>query len=164
MSDSLPFKISVLVFVKNKNGQHLLLKRAKEPNQGLYSPIGGKLEQSIGESPIDCACRETFEEINLQCEAKDLHLFAMVSEKSYENKCHWLMFLFNCKKTLNALPPEIDEGTFEFVSREHIEKINIPETDRQIIWKCYDEFHKDFVALKIDCEKNLSFQIQQIIK
>ena len=58
----LPFKISVLVFVKDKNGRLLLIRRAKEPNKDCWSPIGGKLEMVGGESPFECAVRETKEE------------------------------------------------------------------------------------------------------
>ena len=62
---SLPFKISVLVFVRDDDGRHLLIRRAKEPNKDCWSPIGGKLEMSEGESPFECAVRETKEEIGL---------------------------------------------------------------------------------------------------
>ena len=44
----LPFKISVLVFVRNTGGKLLLIRRNKSPNMGMWSPIGGKLEMSEG--------------------------------------------------------------------------------------------------------------------
>ena len=61
----LPFKISVLVFVRNAAGDLLLIERMRSPNKGLMSPIGGKLEMQLGESPFECAIRETREEIGL---------------------------------------------------------------------------------------------------
>ena len=51
----LPFKISVLVFVRNTEGKLLLIRRNKSPNMGMWSPIGGKLEMSEGESPYERA-------------------------------------------------------------------------------------------------------------
>src|SRR5262249_15636888 len=45
----LGYKIAVLVFLQNEAGDHLLLHRAKPPNLGAWSPIGGKLETAIGE-------------------------------------------------------------------------------------------------------------------
>ena len=66
----------------------------KEPNKNCWSPIGGKLEMRLGESPFECAIRETREEIGLEISEGDLHLFSMISEKAYEGSCHWLMFLF----------------------------------------------------------------------
>ena len=54
----IPYKIAVLVYIWNDAGELLLLHRRKPPNQHLYSPIGGKLEQHLGESPYACALRE----------------------------------------------------------------------------------------------------------
>ena len=53
----LAYKIAVLVFLENAAGEHLLLLRAKAPNLGAWSPIGGKLETAVGESPFECAVR-----------------------------------------------------------------------------------------------------------
>ena len=49
----LPYRIAVLCYVYDDDGRVLLLHRAQSPNLGMYSPIGGKLEVSIGESPHD---------------------------------------------------------------------------------------------------------------
>lgn len=161
MSDlhELPFKVSVLVFLKNEQGEFLLMKRNKTPNKGLYSPVGGKLEMAVGESPFECACREVKEETNHDIEAKDLHLFCMISEKAFEDKNHWLMFLFTCHKPLLSLPPDIDEGSFAFFSREEIDTLAIAETDRQALWDVYDKHHRDFVALRADCHSATELQI-----
>ena len=90
----LAYKIAVLVFIENEAGEHLLLHRAKAPNLGAWSPIGGKLETPTGESPFECAIRETREETGTALETGDLHLFAMIAEKAYEGQAHWLLFLF----------------------------------------------------------------------
>src|SRR5512133_103542 len=97
---SLSYKLAVLVFLENTEGEHLLLLRAKAPNLGIWSPIGGKLETGIGESPFECAVRETQEDTGLEITTADLHLFAMVAEKAYEGQSHWLMFLFRCRRSL----------------------------------------------------------------
>lgn len=157
------FKISVLVFVENIKGELLLLQRNKSPNLGLLSPIGGKLEMDIGESPFECAIRETKEEIGLNVKEKDLHLFATVSEKSYEGKSHWLMFLFNCKKKIKSLPKKINEGIFKFYTRSEIENLPIPETDKEFIWKIFDRHKDGFVCVRAECGKKLKFKIEQTI-
>ncbi len=54
---ALPFKISVLVFLRDEAGRLLLLQRTKAPNIGCWSPPGGKLETALGESPFECAVR-----------------------------------------------------------------------------------------------------------
>ena len=159
------YKISVLVFLKNDDGEFLLIQRRKSPNRGLWSPIGGKLEMATGESPHDCAARETFEETGLKVDPSKLHLFCMAAEKAYEGNGHWLMFLFDCRKTIDQIPPEIDEGQFAFHDRESIDSLPIPETDRQGLWAIYDEYREGFVALRADCHPGqaLDIKIEQVI-
>ncbi len=152
MSIELPFKISALAFVKNLAGQQLLIQRKKAPNQGCWSPIGGKLDMSIGESPYECARREIEEEIGLVVDDSELHCFGYISEKSYEGAGHWLMFLFNCKKPIHALPETIDEGHFAFFDRSQIELLAIPETDRTLLWPYYDQHSNGFIGLRANCE------------
>jgi 8-oxo-dGTP diphosphatase len=152
MPPALPYKIAVLVFLENGAGEHLLLLRAKPPNLGVWSPIGGKLEMATGESPFECAVRETREETGLEITTEDLHLFSVIAEKAYEGQSHWLMFLFRCRRLLSGLPPDIEEGRFGFFSREAIRSLPIPETDRTALWPTYDEHRDHFVALRADCE------------
>jgi len=151
MSTSLTYKLAVLVFLENQAGEHLLLLRAKPPNLGVWSPIGGKLETSLGESPFECAVRETQEETGLEITTADLHLFAMIAEKAYEGQSHWLMFLFRCRRPLTALPMDIQEGRFGFFTRAAIDQLPIPETDRVALWPTYDKYRDRFVAMRADC-------------
>jgi len=160
MPDALPYKIAVLVFLENLAGEHLLLLRAKPPNLGVWSPIGGKLEMATGESPFECAVRETREETGLEVAAADLHLFAMIAEKAYEGETHWLMFLFRCRTPLAALPPDISEGRFGFFPRAAIDKLPIPDTDRTALWPTYDAHRDRFVALKADCRPGRPVRVE----
>ncbi len=151
MSTPLSYKIAVLVFLENASGEHLLLLRAKPPNLGVWSPIGGKLETAIGESPFECAVRETREETGFEISTSDLHLFAMIAEKAYEGSSHWLMFLFRCRKPIATLPADMHEGRFGFFSRAAIDQLPIPETDRTALWPTYDRYRDRFVAMRADC-------------
>ena len=162
---SLPFKISVLVFIKDKDQRLLLLKRNKTPNQGLWSPIGGKLEMATGESPFECAIREVWEETGMSITTDDLHLFGMISEKAYEGSGHWLMFLFNCKSEIQSLPPPIDEGSFQFFTRTQINDIPVPETDRQGLWTVYDQYSERFVVMRVDCspKRELEIVVEELV-
>jgi 8-oxo-dGTP diphosphatase len=164
MTTPLAYKIAVLVFLENAAGEHLLLLRAKPPNLGVWSPIGGKLETGIGESPFECAVRETHEETGLEISTADLHLFAMIAEKAYEGETHWLMFLFRCRRPIIDLPVEILEGRFGFFSRETIDTLPIPETDRTALWPIYDRYRDRFVALKADCspDRPVKVEIEEI--
>jgi len=147
---NIPFRISTLVFIRNGNGELLLLKRARAPNLGKWSPVGGKLDFSIGESPFECAIRETLEETGMKIDEKDLRLFAYISEKNYEGSGHWLMFLFDCLAPLNDLPTDGPEGTFAWFDREDVDNLTIPETDHLLVWPIYDKRHGRFTALRAD--------------
>ena len=163
MASVLPYKISVLVFIENAAGEQLLMLRAKQPNLGVWTPIGGKLEMTTGESPFECAVRETGEETGLQVKAADLHLFAMIAEKAYQGDTHWLMFLFRCKKPIAGLPRDIAEGKFAFFSREKIKGLPIPETDKAALWPIFDQYRESFVALKADCTRSpITITVEQI--
>ena len=164
MHSPTPYKIAVLVFIENDRGEQLLLLRAKPPNLGSWSPIGGKLETSIGESPFECAARETREETGLTITPSDLHLFAMIAEKSYEGESHWLLFLFKCRRTIASLPPEMHEGRFGFFARPAIDGLQLPETDRTALWPIYDRYNDRFVALRADCTpgKPMIVEVEQI--
>ena len=156
---SLPFKISTLVFIRDINERVLLIQRAKAPNKGCWSPIGGKLDMERGESPYECARRETLEEVGLCLTDNDLHCFGYISEKHYEDQCHWLMFLFHCRVQLDQLPAAIDEGKFAFFAREAVDQLELPETDRRLLWPYYDRNKDGFVGLRADCMPGNPLQV-----
>lgn len=156
---ALPFKITVLIFIRDDQGRFLLIERRKAPNLGCWSPIGGKLEMPLGESPFECAIREAREEAGLSITEEDLHLYGYVAEKSFEGSGHWLMFLFDCHKLISDIPPSIDEGRFAFFTREEIDTLRIPPGDRKLLWPYHDRYHKGFVAMRADCDPERDLQI-----
>jgi len=147
----LPYKISTLLYCFNERNEVLLLERRKEPNLGLWSPCGGKLETDSGESPYACACREAMEEIGLDISPADLHLTGIVSEHGYEGQAHWLMFLFELKHRLAALPPAHDEGRFEFFPLSALKQVPLPQTDREQIWPLFWRHRGGFFAAHCHC-------------
>lgn len=166
MSTPLPHKLSVLVFMQNHAGEHLLIERAKAPNAGMWSPIGGKIESALGESPHECAVRETAEETGHQFATADFHLFAMIAERAYEGGCHWLMFLFHCLRPIEGVPPAIKEGRFGYFARTAVDGLALPETDRTGLWPVFDQHRTGFVALRADCTpgRPLVIHTEQVIR
>ena len=59
-----------------------------------YMAVGGIPEGKSGH-PIS-VCMAGMDIVD-----KDLSIFGYVSEKAYENSCHWLMFLFDCHKIIS---------------------------------------------------------------
>src|SRR6476620_5948549 len=76
----LPYKIATLLYCFNEHDEVLLMERARDPNRGLWSPCGGKLQIEFGESPYACACREADEELGLKITTTDLHLLGIITE------------------------------------------------------------------------------------
>lgn len=160
---SLPYKIAVLCYLFDERGRVLLLHRVKPPNRDLYSPIGGKLEQAIGESPTACAQREIKEEAGLDIDLTDLHLTGIVSETAYLGETHWLMFLYEVTRPV-SIPEEamsFDEGRLEWHDRDSIQALPIPETDRGVIWPLFWEHRGGFFAAHIDCNGPLRWRLEQ---
>ena len=151
---SLPYKVATLLYCFNAQDEALLIHRAKEPNRGNWSPPGGKLHTDEGESPYACACREAHEELGIVLSPDDLHLAGLVSEAGYEGNAHWLMFLFEVKPRLTAVPTAIDEGAFAFFSREAMNGAAMPRTDRETIWPLFWKHRGGFFAAHCRCNRN----------
>jgi 8-oxo-dGTP diphosphatase len=150
----LPYQVATLLYCFNAQDDVLLLERAQEPNLGLWSPCGGKLHTGIGESPHTCASREAFEELNLGISSTDLHLTGIVSEHGYRGQSHWLMFLFEIKPKLIALPAVHREGRFQFFRRHDLAGLNLPQTDRERIWPWFWQHRGGFFAAHCHCHPN----------
>jgi len=147
----MPYRISTLLYCFNRSDQVLLLERAREPNLGLWSPCGGKLQTELGESPYACACREAAEELQLQISASDLHLAGIVSEHGYQGESHWLMFLFEIKPKLDEAPQDHREGRFQFFNRDALIALRLPQTDREQIWPWFWRHRGGFFAAHCRC-------------
>lgn len=147
----LPYQISTLLYCFNEQDDILLLERAREPNRGLWSPCGGKLRTAAGESPYACACREAGEEMGLALSPSDLHLTGIVSEHGYAGQSHWLMFLFEVRPRLRALPPAHAEGRFAFFNRDALPALAMPQTDREQIWPLFWRHRGGFFAAHCHC-------------
>ncbi len=147
----LPYQIATLLYGFDADGRVLLLERAQEPNRGLWSPPGGKLQVDTGESPFACACREAREELGLELHAADLHLTGLVSEHGYAGQAHWLMFLFELRRPLDRLPPAIREGRFAFHSPRELAGLPLPRTDREQLWPLFWRHRGGFFSAHCHC-------------
>ena len=151
---TLPYKVATLLYCFNEADEILLLERAQEPNRGFWSPCGGKLKTQIGESPYVCAAREAGEELGLQFAPTDFHLAGLVSEHGFQGQTHWLMFLFELKPKLKALPAAMSEGRFQFFPCPEVERLRIPLTDRERIWPWFWQHRGGFFAAHCHCHAN----------
>jgi 8-oxo-dGTP diphosphatase len=151
----LPHRIATLLYCFNSADEVLLLRRAKEPNLGLWSPPGGKLEVGTGESPHSCAAREAEEELGIRCKPSDFQLTGIVAERGYEGTTHWLMFLFELRSRLEVLPEPHEEGEFCFYRRDQLDTLAMPRTDRERIWPLFWTHRGGFFAAQCRCAPGL---------
>ena len=166
----LPYKIACLCDLRDQDGRVLLLHRERPPNQGLFSPIGGKLEMARGESPAQCARREIHEEAGLDIPIERLHLAGLISEAAYEGRGHWLIFLYRVIGPVRVEPQRIREGTLGWCGLDQIDALLLPDTDRRIIWPLIRAHERisggdgrpGFFAVHIDCTgPQMSWAVEQ---
>lgn len=148
---ALPYTIATLCYLFDEQGHLLLLHRRKPPNRDLYSPIGGKLETTIGESPAQCAVREVLEETGLTIAPEAMHLTGVVSESGYEDAAHWLMFLYEVTHPVALEPCEFDEGRLEWHDPAEMAHLPMPVTDREHIWPLFWQHRGGFFAAHLEC-------------
>jgi len=158
MAPNLPYKLACLCDLRDDQGRVLLLRRLKAPNQGLCSPIGGKLHTDEGESPAECARREIMEEAGLDIPLHRLHLMGLISEAAFEGRGHWLLFLYRVLGTVEVESRDMREGRLEWFHPSQINALPLPDSDRHIIWpliRRHEPAHPGqrpgFFAVHIDC-------------
>lgn len=162
MSRPLPYKIAVLCDLRDERGRVLLIRRAKPPNQGLYSMIGGKLDTETGESPAQCARREIHEEAGIDVPIDRLRLVGLVSEAGFQGETHWLMFIYRVQGSVEVEARTIREGSLEWHDEQRVGALPLPETDSKVFWPLLQRQAGRFVAVHIDCAKgDLAWTIEQ---
>ncbi|MEM6334690.1 MAG: NUDIX domain-containing protein, partial [Planctomycetota bacterium] len=158
----LPYKIAVLCVLFDADGRLLLLHRRKAPNRDLYTPIGGKLETTIGESPTRCAQREIAEEAGIEVGMDRLHLTGIVSEAGYQGETHWLMFLYEVTGAVVVDREEFDEGRLEWHEPGALAGLELPQSDREVIWPLFWKHRGGFFAVHVDCTgPELAWRVEQ---
>lgn len=107
-----------------KNGKRfLLLKRAKDPNKGLFTPVGGKLDPH--ESPLDAAIRETFEETGVKVDhMKYCGLLTETSPVEY----NWTNYVY-LAEIEEIPPPSCNEGELKWIHFDEVLDQPTPKTD-----------------------------------
>lgn len=106
----------------------LLLKRARMPQQGLWSAPGGKME--LGESPDECVIREIYEETGLTLHKP--HLRAVLTVVDQEYPMHWLLFVYRAEAFSGDVKVlDTEEGELRWIRLSEIAAFPRPHSDMQ---------------------------------
>jgi len=115
-------KVAVLCVLKCED-KFLLLKRFKEPNKDLYTPVGGKLDPF--ETPLQAAIRETREETGFI--VKEMKYHGILTETS-PAKYNWISYVYSAEIPYQTAP-ECNEGELAWIKTDELLNIPTPKTD-----------------------------------
>ena len=126
-------KLNLIVVFNADLDKVLFCIRAKEPYKGLYNFVGGKLEE--GETPLEAAYRELFEETGISSKDIELDHFMDLNYFKYENN---LQVYYGILKHEVNLVEEINKLEWVTINDELLDNskfagnYNIPHIIRQI--------------------------------
>jgi len=89
---------NVLMIYNMEMDQLLMCKRLKDPYKGLSNLVGGKIEE--GETGIDAAYRELYEETNISRE--DVILHHLMDLKYYLSDCYIEVYFGRLKRDVSV--------------------------------------------------------------
>ena len=143
---------SSLIYLENESGEYLMLHRVKKKNDinhDKWIGVGGGFEH--GESPEECALRETLEETGLTL--TDYRLRGIVTF-DWEGQETLYIYLFTASAWTGELS-ECSEGDLEWVPKEKVYSLPIWEGDK-IFFRLLEE-GRSFFSLK------LSYDAQDVL-
>jgi len=116
-------KRTAVLCVLRSGDELLLIKRAKEPNLGLYVPVGGHVDPF--EAPRQTAIREIAEETGVQVDEVRFHGVLVESSPTAYN---WISFIYSVEIPRIA-PPPCREGVLEWFPIARLPELPTPTTD-----------------------------------
>ena len=136
---------SSLIYLESEKGEYLMLHRVKKKddiNHDKWIGVGGGFE--YGESPEECALRETWEETGLTL--TDYRFRGIVTFDCERQACTEYMYLFTATAWTGELT-ECSEGNLEWVPKEKVYDLPIWEGDK-IFFRLLEE-ERPFFSLKL---------------
>ena len=139
---------SSLIYLENSRGEYLMLHRVKKKNDinhDKWIGVGGGFEH--GESPEECALRETREETGLtltDCRFRGIVTFDCEGQETL------YMHLFTASGWTGELT-DCDEGELEWVPKENVYDLPIWEGDK-IFFRLLEE-ERPFFSLKLSYDR-----------
>lgn len=119
-------KRGCVMIVLRSGDAFLLLKRAKPPHQGLYAPVGGKVDPY--EDPYQTGLRETWEETGIRPATMQ---YAGTLVETSPVDYNWWSSIYVADVPWQPAPP-CDEGVLRWVAFDELATLPTPPTDWHI--------------------------------
>ena len=137
---------STLIYLENEKGEYLMLHRVKKKNDinhDKWIGVGGGFE--YGESPEECAVRETREETGLTL--TDYRFRGIVTFDCEGQESTQYMHLFTATGWTGEMITECNEGDLEWVPKAKVD--DLPSWEgAKIFFRLLDE-DRPFFSLKL---------------
>lgn len=118
---------TTLCYIEQDN-KYLMLYRNKKKNDlnaGKWIGVGGKVEP--GETPEECAIRETWEETGLTLKSVVRRGVIMFYSDVWENEA---MYLYSATDFEGEISEDCNEGDLKWIPKDEIMELNLWEGDR----------------------------------
>ena len=137
-------KETTLCYLENGDRYLMMLRNKKEndPNKDKWIGVGGKLNP--GETPVQCAHREIFEETGISTENLKYAGRVYFVSDVWENE---LMHLFVAHSDDDKVSC-CNEGTLKWIKKEDILSLNLWEGDKVFLNRLLNE-NKDFFEITL---------------
>ncbi|OQX85266.1 hypothetical protein B6D60_08170 [candidate division KSB1 bacterium 4484_87] len=130
-------KVGVGAVVFNEKNQILLIKRGNEPNKGIWTIPGGKVE--LGEPVKEAALREVREECHIDVELIDLLgvVDLILKNKNGNVDFHYVLIDYLAKYKSGTPRADSDVTDIGWFSRDQLDNLDIPSITRKMLEKAF---------------------------
>jgi len=122
-----------------KDGKTLMIhrcKREEDEHLGKYNGLGGKFEK--GESPLECAKREVFEESGLTI-SEIILKGTLIFPEFDKLKRDWMVFVYRADNYSGEMKAENPEGKLQWIPNDKILDLPLWEGDRTFLKHLYSD-------------------------
>ena len=150
-----------LAFIARKEGKQTGVPQEYDEFHYHHQCAGGmvsNLAYQLETMGLEGRLNEILEEAGIEVSIDRLHLSGMISEAGYEGAGHWLLFYFRVLGPVEVQAGPMNEGNLEWHNPEDVANLNLPETDRKVIWPLVRQHRPrnegelpGFFAVHVDC-------------
>ncbi len=153
-------KNTTLIYLE-KDHKYLMMYRNRkpdDPNAGKWIGIGGKIEE--GETPEECAVRETREETGITLKSISFRGIVFFLNTEYETE---YMYLYTSSDFDDGqLADSCNEGELNWIDIDEVGELNLWDGDRIFLNLLSSDAAPFLLTLRYDGDELLSHSVQSI--